>query len=376
MSLEASRPREIRQLTGLRGVLALDVALGHLESSYIPVVDLFVFHNAAVDIFFCLSSFVLCLAYGAGTGRKLDVRAYAVARIARIYPLYAASTLLLLGLERAWQFGPAAGVKTGKVLRQLLHQMLMLGALPIESLAGFWNSPAWSLAVEAWCYVTLFPLFFFACRPALKLPAQLIAACVVLAGFASLAMFTWHANTLVLLVSYPWPADPYAGWVASVRGATLFTAGWLIYLLYAGSAPIRQAAGLLTDAMAVLFVLLVMGGSSGLTSRQAVVVLAPFLILGLTDGRSVTARLLASRPVHALGLISYSLYLLHQPVTIMLFHWLPGLQRSDALRISVSLLATVAVATGSYLWIEVPARNGLRRLLGRAPRDTYSAASG
>jgi peptidoglycan/LPS O-acetylase OafA/YrhL len=356
---------EIRQLTGLRGVLALDVVLGHYEINFNPAVHLFVFHDAAVDFFFCLSSFVLCLAYGAGSGRRLDVRAYAVARFARIYPLYLFSTLLMLAMLVGWHTGAVVDLKTARILRQLLHQLLLLGALPIPAFTGFWNVPAWSVSIEAFCYIAVFPILYLLCGPALRLPARLVGVVAVLAGFVSLAMFTWHYNPLILAIGHAPMTDPYSNWVLVARGAAMFVAGWLVYLLYLRSDPIREAAGLLTDAMAVVLALSVAGADYGLTSRQTVVVLAPFLILGLMDGRSVTARLLASRPIHALGLVSYSLYLLHLPVLVAVMHWVPGLlQDRIMLRIGGPMLASVAAAIMSYILIEAPARRSLRRLLG------------
>ena len=94
---------EIRQLTGLRGVLALDVVIGHLNVTGMSPIGRIVFRNVAVDFFFTLSGFVLGLTYVKNTSERLDFGRYAVARFARIYPLYLFALLLILVLLLHWQ---------------------------------------------------------------------------------------------------------------------------------------------------------------------------------------------------------------------------------------------------------------------------------
>ena len=71
-------------MTGLRGVLALDVVIEHLDVTGISSIGRTVVHNAAVDFFFTLDGFVLALTYVKTKPERLEFRRYAIAKFARI----------------------------------------------------------------------------------------------------------------------------------------------------------------------------------------------------------------------------------------------------------------------------------------------------
>jgi peptidoglycan/LPS O-acetylase OafA/YrhL len=109
--------------------------------------------NVAVGLFFILSGFVLAYTYSDGWGSFRGTRrAFWVARLARIYPLYLIAFVL---------FFPAAVIKPGP-------HPLGTGILTISMLQGWtplrwWNEPGWSLSVEAFCYAT-FPALILLIR--------------------------------------------------------------------------------------------------------------------------------------------------------------------------------------------------------------------
>jgi len=74
------------------------------------------------------------------------------------------------------------------------------------------------------------------------------------------------------------------------------------------------------------------------------------LILGVLDGRSPLARALSLSPVVFVGRISYSLYLWHFPVFVILEVNKPGVVPAAVPAIAI----TVALALASYYLIEVP----------------------
>jgi peptidoglycan/LPS O-acetylase OafA/YrhL len=63
---------------------------------------------------------------------------------------------------------------------------------------------------------------------------------------------------------------------------------------------------------ALIFILLGLRGTD-----IFIALIAPFFILGLTNERSLTSRLLGRRIAHHLGLLSYSVYLIH----CLLYPW-------------------------------------------------------
>jgi peptidoglycan/LPS O-acetylase OafA/YrhL len=98
MAERTEKAGTLEGLTGIRFFAAMGVVLFHV--GYTPVARLSPLLGAvsghgyaAVGLFYVLSGFVLAYTYA---GRRPDVRAFYVARFARVYPLY------LLALGRAF----------------------------------------------------------------------------------------------------------------------------------------------------------------------------------------------------------------------------------------------------------------------------------
>jgi peptidoglycan/LPS O-acetylase OafA/YrhL len=97
-----------------------------------------------------------------------------------------------------------------------------------------------------------------------------------------------------------------------------------------------------------------------LANAHALIVAYPFVVLAATDPTSMTSRLLGSKPLHFLGVISYSIYMTHFVVFLGAMN-LFGTPATWPLAVYVMLApATAAVSVGTYSAIEMPARNALR----------------
>jgi len=137
-----------RTLDGIRGVAAISVFVWHFS-------DLFGFRPGsgylAVDLFFCLSGFVLSYAYG----KKLDQgsiswRHFMGLRLIRLYPLYLLSLALMilsllitisLHLPTNWTFKD--------IFTSTVFSIFFLPTPPLHSESVFpLNNPAWSLFFE------------------------------------------------------------------------------------------------------------------------------------------------------------------------------------------------------------------------------------
>lgn len=91
----ARGPRErFAALDFLRGVAALCVLINHLPWTP-PSLNPFPRGHLAVDLFFLLSGFVISHAYEHRLGNALQFKAFYIARVIRLYPLYVAATLAL-----------------------------------------------------------------------------------------------------------------------------------------------------------------------------------------------------------------------------------------------------------------------------------------
>ncbi len=171
--MQGEQRRSIDELTGLRGLAALWVALYHLRTllpAYPDAVEAILGHGyLAVDIFFALSGFILYTTYFEKF-RTLSPRGYVqfvIKRLARIYPAHAATMLLFLMLPVAILLFSEA-----KDLGDRYDPGDYVLALLLVQNWGFtdnlnWNFPSWSISTEFFAYL-LFPFLALAFQRVLR----------------------------------------------------------------------------------------------------------------------------------------------------------------------------------------------------------------
>ena len=353
--------KDIKQLTGLRGVAACVVAVSHFDYMQWAPFRFIAFHNVAVDLFFCLSAFTLCLVYNPLDRRTLDLRAYGIARFARIYPLY------LLGLVFAaltfirWDFD-GYNAYPGSAAMDFLRQLVMVNALPIVGNGAHWDLPSWSLSVEAFCYIAVFPLLFILAPRASKFPEAGRLMLILLLTAAAYYMMAKHFDWMIFNPGQV-AKDPLAYWALIIRGICSFSAGWLAYLAWANKDAFSLFAGTNVDAVSVGIFLILAGTFVGISAHILLLFVWPVFIVGLMNERSLTGRALSCRPLVWLGEISYSLYLWHVPVMHLTGKFIPTLSQSSPLRLAILSAGSLLMATASYSLFEKSTRHFIRRAL-------------
>jgi peptidoglycan/LPS O-acetylase OafA/YrhL len=367
--------KEIRALTGLRGVAALVVFLVHtrdtLETRGLSfeintlVERLFLMSGRQVDIFFVLSGFVLALIYRDWFSNSVTKAAYGTflkRRFARIYPLHAFMLVLVIAL-----------VAAAHVLHA--HTMSGLDRFTVSSLPAYftltqawgflgsddgqWNPPSWSVSIEALAYL-LFPFFI--------LLTGRLAKSRPLAVFAAVACCGFLLNALT-----PWGLTGFAG---IARGLSEFALGCATAALY-GTALAAWLQGRLGSALALAGLLV----CYALTPDTGFVVgfFAAPLLLALC-GNNLVERLFSNAPIFFLGEISYSIYLGHFLFSTVSYRIVsvPWMQTGNWQLVcgALGIIAFVlAASTATYYGIERPGRDLLR---GRkiVPQPARSAAEG
>ena len=350
---------------GLRGIAACWIVLGHYkigEYSDAAWFQAAISHYyLAVDLFLVLSGFVLAMTYErrfSGPGAKGAFRRFLLHRLARIYPLYAITTLTCLAL--LW-FGFEVWGDPDRGPAGIAANMLMVQAWwgPYDS----FNGPAWSISTE-WLANLLFALFVALLLQAPGRRAALVAgaAAALLVGLAfflgptpgekmSAGQIGWYVppyslircTTEFMLGIYCWRLRARAGWTR-VFGGTAVLLGLL-------AAVLTAALVVSVPALDTLFVL----GCCG-------------LILGLSFERSPVAAALGWAVPAWLGTISFSLYLWHAPLLPLRQALQDGLTKGGAARpqavaTAIALAAILAVSSLSYYAVENPSRRWLRRVL-------------
>lgn len=372
--------REVRSLNGLRGVAALSVALGHYQvGNLVPAfANLFWWKSAAVDLFFCLSGFTMCLAYRAGEADRLPMRNYLVARAARIYPLYLLSLIACDFIARKPVNITEYQYRYG--LWDFVRQMTMTNAWSVIGSGSHSNPPAWSVSVEFFCYLFIFPAVFYGISRIVRcswLTRLVLSTALVAAScFIFLRYFDWR---IFLCGRDPRCRIPeFAYSVDLLRGVLGFAAGWVAYASFLARDRLWAWATRRADLIALGVLAALTAATFGLLPIQVMMLGFPLLLLGVSSGRSYTSRILSWGPIHYLGSISYSIYLLHVP-------WLDfgkfraglfGPRPSDTLWSCLLLLGSMlGVAALSYHYLEMPARRMIRAAW-QTPGGTVGSPAG
>jgi peptidoglycan/LPS O-acetylase OafA/YrhL len=183
MSEGAAAPRapralgRLHALTSLRFFAAIVVVLHHTCGLYLPTHPGPLAFNEAieagflgVDFFFPLSGFILAVNYlgppdahaigpldqrAPAGDRRRAVRAFLVARIARIHPVFLLSLVIIapfIVAQRLHADGLTAGA-LGKLASSLGGSVVGLQAW-VAALSVSWNYPSWTLSVELFFYLT------------------------------------------------------------------------------------------------------------------------------------------------------------------------------------------------------------------------------
>jgi peptidoglycan/LPS O-acetylase OafA/YrhL len=358
-----SRPsQQIDALTGIRGVAALWVAAYHGRGFLIPDIRLpAALDNLigsgwlAVDLFFVLSGFVISHAHmrdftvlsADSTSRFLRLR------LARIYPAHLVVVLLwLLPIAAAAVANRplSAGVAQHFNVRTFLHAVTLTNGWGLPGSTG-WNLPSWSVGSEWFAYL-VFPLTACALWRA-RTVSRLITIAV-----ATMLITTTLAFIVNGGVRYMLPES-----FTLVRVESEFLIGCCIYGIYVRTKP-GAAASWIPWTAAAGCLLLACIGKHGLADGLYIPLFA-LLVFGLSRGSGILAGILAlSWSVH-LGKISYSIYLIHGLVILLLRQLPPlagGFGTAHPLSLAtIYLCAVVAAGHILYATVEEPARVQLRR---------------
>jgi peptidoglycan/LPS O-acetylase OafA/YrhL len=358
------RAVDIPALTGLRAVAATWVVLHHFREALLgllpalrPVEPLLNQGYLGVEVFFALSGFIISHNYANRLSADGSLRDYLWARVARIYPVHLVTLLVMAALVvAAGARGMALTSEARNTPLNFVGNLLMVQALP--GLRPF-NWPAWSVCCEMAAYL-VFPLVAASLLRLRRPQAGVLAAAAAAVGVAgvwglgavgdswslSYPMMWWRitfgfGTGCLLWAWWRWGVTPGARWDAAAAAAVLAAVAWL------WAAP--------TD------------------SPQAFTVspLLAVLVLCCASCAGPVARVLTSRLMMWGGRVSYSLYMTHFIVLLVvkkLAWWDRFAAAPLPVRLAVLvgyLLAVTAAAAGTYYAVEEPGRRALRRVVGR-----------
>ncbi len=338
---------EIRPLTSLRGVAALYVVIYHFHYFFGPSIDIerwtpFFSHGArAVDLFFILSGFILAQTTPPFDSAKAYAR-FLWRRLARIYPLHLCMLGAFVSVETIKLTLGGQAFTGAHSVAALLGNLFLVQSWGIFSDLT-WNIPAWSISAEFAAYLA-FPLLILLRQGSrLQLLVSLLLLVLVLAGVTNADLPPLHAVPHALVL------------VALGVALHPFVMRW-------------RGNGRIADAVLVGALLLMGASLQWDWGSGFFVVFAAITVAAGARADGLGARLLGTKPLHWLGLVSYSIYLVHYfalDLWTSFVAWrLPLADHPwlGLLCLATMLAATLRTAQLTYRLIELPARRGLTRL--------------
>jgi peptidoglycan/LPS O-acetylase OafA/YrhL len=301
-------------LDGIRGLAASYVVVNHVFERAFPGYPVdhapwwagwFIYGRFAVVVFIVLSGFSLALSPARHGWQLGGVSRFARRRARRILPAYLAA--LAFSLAVAWLLVPQPGQGRPDTSSVLVNGLFVQNLVHAPSP----NRSFWSMAVEAQLYVAL-PLLLLLVRRAGA--AVMVAAVALLVAGVGIAAPDVPALHAFVVQSPPDLAALFAIGVAAAGVASAASASrtrpWP-WLALAAAAPVLLAiwrVGSVWTLTHLIWIDLALGPAIAC------------LLLGVAAGRPAPlVRLLDSRPIRTLGLSSYSLYLLHEPIVIVVY---------------------------------------------------------
>jgi peptidoglycan/LPS O-acetylase OafA/YrhL len=340
-------------LDALRGLAAMSVVLFHYTTGYearfgpFASRPLFYWPNGhfGVELFFCISGFVIL-----GTiQRTSNLKRFAIARFARIYPAYlVCATLALLALRIAHFDFPGMTAKVIAINATMLTELAGVPAIDPSYWTLTYEILFYAAAATVWSLLRSRRRFEWPCLAWLG---------ISLIGHLFTGINRHHRLSVLLDIEY----------------ANLFVLGMMLYYISQDS---RTRLTIPTGCAALLMALFPPennGGGMPLAEYRLLIAAFCALIWLVSNG---SKRFLDVRPLVFLGEISYSLYLVHQVVGFVVIRALlaAGLATNLTLLITISLVIGLA----SYLraFVEKPAERWIKNLAqprGRAAQSRQAA---
>jgi peptidoglycan/LPS O-acetylase OafA/YrhL len=369
----------IAPLTGIRWFAALAVFFSHYpvgDGSPAWVRCFFLSGYMGVTVFFVLSGFILTVTYrdALTRPRTTSIWNFAVARVARIYPVYLLVLAVVVLQDRA------DGKSTSGWWLHALAGQAWSGDV---STTYRFNSPAWSVGVEVFLYACL-PLLLFVLGGVLASARGSLVVAGVTAAAMGLAVLSFHRRGFGEMV---W-TDPRSAhhwlFLSPLFRLGDFVLGIAAASLYLARRHRPQAVWLTVGVEVALVAAIVVMMSSSVLFESAgswdVIYALPAAVLLFfvaSRPRAGIGFLLGLPFVVALGEASYAFYLLHEPVGEALGASIQvnaGSPADAALYVfQIALLALLAWAV--HLAVERPSRRVIRRALSRPERRRAESAA-
>lgn len=345
-------------MDGVRGLAALAVAFGHLlgsqnsgwpqtilSASSLPIINLPWNGSAAVSLFFVLSGFVLTLAIKKNARFDIQwIAGFVIGRVSRIaFPFWGA--LLLSAVFLFTSYNPDFWIASEKnwmakhwyngehVLDFWLYQALLL----LPNTEHTIIPPGWTLTVELQISIVLPLIFYFLIRK----PVLTVTSALVIGVFLHQTFVFHFLLGMLLALYYPTvmkilvPLSPTIKWLILLSGLFLLSFTWQPY------------------------------GKFGEVLRWCINGSGAVAILAIGGSMTFITSLLSRKLLQFLGRISYSLYLIHFTIYLILIPYLTQTSLPQTAILVIAIATAILSATLFHYLVEVPSITAGRYLRQR-----------
>jgi peptidoglycan/LPS O-acetylase OafA/YrhL len=352
--------RNIRALTGVRGVAAVMIMVYHFDNIQQfdggHVTHFVIPHGyMLVDLFFMLSGYVIALIYRDTLYQKGGFATFMLKRVARLYPAY-----LAVGILYAAKI--AAGLSGQDTLAMFLPYDIV-GNLLMMTGWGFHVRPligaSWAASAEVGSYLLLPLLMAFTIRR-----SALLAGLAVVAAVLAIVAVTASGR------GSNGPLDVTAGdsFYPMLRAVAGFTLGLAIFR-FAGVVD-RLSPGAQDLALCVVLAAMVAAAVAVASDVPLYLLYMPLLALLSRDGR-LAQLLFGNAMIYRVGIKSYSIYLIHPLFVSFAVGWWRDSGQSETAYFAASavcFVAILALSELSYRWVETPGRKAIVDWVNPKPR--------
>ncbi len=350
--------KEIRlhQLDGLRGIFAMMIVLHHFEVAPFYQSNFIVPQSAIfTDFFFVLSGFVISYSY---FNRLQNVRSFGEFvrnRFARLYPLLLYTVCIFLFFKMGFTYYNPGILEHPQSPKQLgtltIESLTFMNSTPVFGTEMGMNFPSWSISAEMICYV----IFGF----------------IVL--FARSARNLMFLMTMLLAAAFLYSQKFYMmeGSFGFVRALLCFNMGVFVYLLFKKYHALKIWKGLeyiLPVLLVAIFYIKwqLPKGQKEMFTLAVIPLFFGLFVFVYALSKGLFVRILNSSPFQFIGKISYSIYLNHAIVIILITKLVfdvfkvPKTSASVMMTLFITLSAVIGYSFLTYRYIERPGQAALK----------------
>lgn len=304
------------KLDGMRGLFSLMIILFHYDDYYLPdfLNNFFILHSYVfVDFFFVLSGFVISYNYNS-IHTKNELKIFLTKRFLRIYPLHIYTTIiyfLCLVISKIFLSNLLEGYIQSTHLNFEMHilpfldSIFLLNSTPFLGSSMGINMPSWSISSEIISYL-IFGILSYILSKNYK---DLAFICLILISVFCLI----YIGKFVVSGDYGF-----------LRGILGFLLGYFVYKLNSKLTRIKFSNYLEFILLFLLIIILFLldhfkNNISGFFIGLFIIPsFFSFSILSLIHTNGFLSKILESQTLKYLGKISYSIYLNHSLILIVL----------------------------------------------------------